>query len=64
MLAVADVVLEETRGAIVGETLHQLDDGDEKGRRGQVLADTAQCPPLIVAGLLAIGRGAGLSTLW
>lgn len=64
VLVVANVVLEKTRGTIVGETLHELDNGDEEGRGRQVLANTAQCPLLILVGLLAIRGGTLLSTLW
>lgn len=63
MSAIADVVLEQTRGTIVSETLCQLDNGDEKGGSGQVLANTAQSPPLIVTGLLAVRSGTRLSTI-
>lgn len=63
MRTIADVVLEKTRGAIVGETLCQFDNGDEEGGGGQVLANTAQSPPLISAGLLAVRSGTGLSTI-
>ena len=56
LLAEADVVLEQALGAVVGEALRQLDDGDEVGRRGQVLADAAQRRLLVVVGLLAVGR--------
>jgi hypothetical protein len=60
---VADVVLEQTRGAVVGEALAQLYDGDEEGGGGQVLADAAQASLLILAGLLAVGRGGRLGVL-
>jgi hypothetical protein len=55
--------LEKTRGTIVSETLCQFHNGDEEGRGGQVLANTAQSPPLIVAGLLAVRSGTGLSAI-
>lgn len=64
VLAIADVVLEKTRGTIVGETLRKLNNGDEEGRSRQVLAYTAQSPLLILIGLLAIRGDTGLSGLW
>lgn len=60
VLVVADVVLEETLGTIVGEALGQLDNGNEEGRGREVLANTAQGATLVVAGLLAVGGGARL----
>lgn len=56
-----DVVLEETLSTIVGETLGQLDNGDEESRGGQILANAAKRALLLVIGLLAIGRGAVFS---
>lgn len=50
----ANVVLEQTLGTIVGETLSQLNDGDEESSSGQVLSDTAQSALLVLVGLLAI----------
>ena len=57
-LAVGDVVLKQALGAVVGEALGELDDGDEEGRGGQGLADAAEGALLVVAGLVALGRGA------
>ena len=37
-----DIVLEDTGGTVVGETLTEFDDGDQEGRLGEGLADLAQ----------------------
>lgn len=50
-----DIVLEQTRHAVVGETLAQLDNGHQPGGDGQVLGDMAQGALLILGRLLAIG---------
>lgn len=60
VLVVADVVLEETLGTIVGEALRQLDNGNEEGRGGEVLANAAQGAALVIVGLLAVGGRASL----
>jgi hypothetical protein len=46
-----DVVLEDTGGTVVGESLAKLDNGDQEGRLGEGLADLAQGPELLLGGL-------------
>lgn len=41
IFTVANVVLEQALGTVVGETLCELDHGDEVGRGGKILANTA-----------------------
>lgn len=56
-----NIVLEQTRHAIVCESLRQLDYGHQPGRNGQVLGDMAEGSLLVVVGLFAVGReGQGL----
>lgn len=45
-----DVVLKDTRGTIVGETLAKFDNGDQEGRLGKRLADLAQGQKLFWGG--------------
>lgn len=49
-----DVVLEQTRHSVVGETLAQLDDSHQPGGEGQVLCDMAQGGLLRESGFAAI----------
>jgi hypothetical protein len=42
-----DVVLEDTGGTVVGESLAKFDNGDQEGRLGEGLADLAQGPELL-----------------
>jgi hypothetical protein len=46
-----DVVLEDTGGTVVGESLAKFDNGDQEGRLGEGLADLAQGPELLGSGL-------------
>lgn len=41
IFTVADVVLEQALGTVVGEALRELDHGDEVGRGRKILANTA-----------------------
>lgn len=46
-----DVVLEDTRGAIVGETLAKLDNGNEESGLGQRVTNVPQRLPFLFGGL-------------
>lgn len=50
-----DVVLEQTRHSVVGETLAQLDNSHQPGGEGQVLCDMAQGSLFRESGFAAIG---------
>jgi hypothetical protein len=56
-----DVVLEQSRHAVVGEAFAQFDDSDKPSREGEVLRDVTQRLVLIIIRFLAIrGGGEGL----
>lgn len=50
-----NVVLEQTRHAVVGEPLAQFDNGHQPGGEGQILRDVAQDALLVIVGFLAVG---------
>lgn len=50
-----DVVLEDTRHTVVGESLAEFDHSNQPGRHGQILRNVPQAKLLFISGNLSIG---------